>query len=449
MWSTHLTSSSIVTIGGQSAELHSEALGVRFASYQCANTLCTGTYFDGERMFSVDMNGTALPQSNRGDPFMRGERTIASLAFLNPAFTDDGGNITDLGSTTISGSRYRELLVENGDATPMEVFVDPVSAEVRYLRDINGDSTFTYLDYRNIQHGLRLPFLVLRNGATLESYQARGITSDAFTPPHGLTPHFTAKPASIPTDPAQTIPVFACTLERVHTTCLLDSGNSGLSISSQLAERLRAPQIGTFHVTGLGDFATSVVRAGRLVVGNVTFPAANYVVLNDIHRYGYDVVLGADILAATSVALDPVNHRISFDATPPPGGVALRLAFTDFVPTVLVHLGDLGTQLALDTGDESNINLDYGFYRAHPSLFSATTQRTVAGVGGSSVEVFGTIPQVRIGTIHMSAQPIGATRQLHSTAFGHLGAGFLAHFDVVIDYAAGLVHVLPTPSPHP
>ena len=449
VWSTHLTSSSHVELGGEAADLHSESKGVAFATYQCSGALCSGTYFDGERLFSININGTALPESDGSDPFLRGERTVASLAFLDPAFTDDGGIIADEGTTTIAGVRYRELLVENGDATAMDVFVDPKTATVRYMRDVNGDSTFEYQDYRPVARDLYLPFLVLRDGATIERYETRGSTSDAFVPPHGLTPRMHGAPASVALDPTQTIPVFACTLQNVPTTCMLDSGNSGLSISLELAERLQAPKVGSFRVSGLGDYATDVVRAGALAVGSVTFPPANYVVLHDIHRFGYDVVLGADVLAATTVSLDPVTHRISFAAPVPSGGVALPLEFQNFVPTVLVQLGNLGTQLALDTGDESNINLDYDFYQAHRSLFSATGQRPVTGIGGSSVEVLGTIPQVRLGTLATGEQSIGATRLLHATAYGHLGAGFLSHFHVVIDYAAGLVHFVPTPTPQP
>lgn len=446
VWSTHLTSTSRVALGGETAELRSESQGVRFASYRCSGALCVGTYFDGERLYSININGTVLPESDSGDPFLRGERTIASLAFLDPAFSDDGGSILDLGTATISGTTYRELLVDNGDATAMHVFVDPATATVRYLSDVNGDTTFEYRDYRRVDGDLYLPFLVLRNGSPIERYAERGVTSDRFAPPHGLTPRYGSGAPSIATDPEQTIPLFACTVQNVPATCLLDSGNSGLAISKELAERLRAPQVGSYNVRGLGDYATDVVRVGELGVANVTFPPANYVVLDDIHRFGYDVVLGADVLAATTVSLDPVNHRISFSALPPSGGAVLPLEFEDFVPTVLVQLGNLGTQLALDTGDESNINLDYDFYQAHRSLFAATEQRSVAGVGGTGIELLGTIPRVRIGSIATSAQPIGATR-MHGTAYGHLGAGFLSQFDVTIDYAAGLVHVLPTPAP--
>lgn len=444
VWRTHLTSVSHLTFSNETVDVHSESLALQFASYTCESSLCTGSYFNGERVYSININGTTLPQSASPDAFLRAERTIASLDFLSPGFA---GSVEDRGNETIDGKAYHTFVVSNGDATPMNVYVDSKRAIVRYFGDVDGDQTIEYRDYRPVDGGLYLPFLVLRNGAVLERYDARGSTSDEFSPPHGPKPRFHGAPAPVATDPNRSVPVFPCTLGGVATRCLLDSGNSGLSMSLELAEALHAPSVGSFVVRGLGNYATEVVRGSDLEVGNATFPAANYVVLHDIHRFGYDVVLGADVLASTTIGLDPVHHRITFDAPVPTAGTRVSLAFQNFVPVLNVELGSLGTELALDTGDESNINLSYAFYKEHPGLFDATEQRSVAGVGGSSVELIGKIPEVRIGTIAMSAQTIGATQTLRGTAFGHLGAAFLQHFDVVFDYAAQAVHFVPTPAP--
>jgi hypothetical protein len=130
------------------------------------------------------------------------------------------------------------------------------------------------------------------------------------------------------------------------------------------------------------------------------------------------------------------------------------LAFDNFVPQVDVQLGTLPaqTQLTLDTGDESTINLAFSFYQAHKAqLFPPTSESTVSGVGGSSVELQGTIPHVQIGGYSIESSAIGATPSLPSTELGHLGAGLLAHFNVTIDYAAGLLHFVPLTkaSPNP
>ncbi len=449
VWQAHLTSTSFVSLGNDSAEMRSESQNVRFATYECAENLCTGTYFDGERLFDININGTTLPESDGTDPYLRGERTVASLAFLDPAFADRAGRIIDDGYSTISGVRYRSLVVSNGDGTPMQVFVDPKTASVRYLRDIDGDGTFEYRDYRRVAGEYTLPFLVLRNGSILERYHARASSREDLAAPHGPTPAFSGSGVAVPTDPNRTIPVFTCTIGGITTTCLLDSGNSGLAMSQELADQLHAPAVGSFQVRGLGNYSTGVVRGGELRVGNATWGSANYVVLRDIHHFGYDVVLGADVLASTTIGLDPVAHTIAFGVPEPAGGTRVHIVFANFVPVVIVQLGKLGAQLALDTGDESNINLAYDFYHEHPDLFSATEQRSVSGVGGTSVELIGTIPQVRIGNLAMPQQRIGATQSLHGTAYGHVGAGFLANFDVVIDYASELVNLEPASTPKP
>jgi hypothetical protein len=443
VWSAHLRSTSHVTENGTTVALRNEASGLRFISYNCDGTLCDGTYFDGERLYSININGTTLPQPNGADPLLRAERTVASLAFLAPDFTSQGGRIDDEGLTKIGGVAYRTLLVSNGDAVPIRVYVDPADASVKYMRDIDGDMTIEYRDYTEVAGGFHLPLRVLRNGALLEKYDARGVLPTPFAAPSGLAATFTSRPAVVGTDPQRATPIFPCTLAGIATTCLLDSGNSGLAISGALAAALHAQSVGSFQVSGLGDYATQVVRAGPLAIDTMTLPEANYVVLPDIDRFGYSVVLGADCLAATTVQLDNATHRLLFGVDPPSGGYAVPLAFVDFVPVIDVRLGTVPAQLALDTGDESSINLAYDFYEAHRGLFSLTGERAISGVGGSSVELLGTIPNVQVGALAIPASAIGTTRNLQGTAYGHFGAGMLERFNVTIDYAAGQVQLSP------
>ncbi|HTZ56333.1 MAG TPA: hypothetical protein VMB20_14900 [Candidatus Acidoferrum sp.] len=451
VWDAHLTSVSHVLRGGETVDLKSETQGLRFASYDCKGALCEGQYFDGERLYAININGTTLPESGGTDPLLRAERTIASLAFLAPDFVAQGGRIVDDGTTSISGVPYRTLLVSNGDATPMLVYVDQKTASVQYMRDVNGDMTLEYRDYTQVGGRYELPLEVLQNGSLLERYDRRDEVSTPFEAPHGPVPAFATRPAVVPTDPSLTTPVFACTLGGVATTCLLDSGNSGMSVSLELAEQLNAPSVGSFRVRGLGDYATEVVHIGALQIGSMTFPSANYVVLHDIDRLGYQVVVGADLLAATTVDLDNAAHRVVFGGAVPRDGYTVPLAFDNFVPSVDVLLGTLPSQLTLDTGDESSINLAFDFYQEHHELFQPTRESTVSGVGGSSVELQGTIPLVQLGGYSIEKSDIGATPSLPKAEFGHIGAGLLAHFNVTIDYAAGMLHFVPLTkaSPNP
>jgi hypothetical protein len=449
VWSAHLTSVSHLTENGETVDLKSESQGVRFATYRCNGGICEGTYFDGGRLYSININGTTLPVSNGTDLLLRAERTVASLSFLDPDFTQHGGHIFDDGVTTISGLPYRTLLVANNDAVPMLVYIDPKTWAVKYMRDVNGDMTLEYRNYVAVGGRYQLPLEVYRNGALFERYERRDTLSGPFETPHGPVPAFSSTPAAVATDPDRATPVFSCTLGGVDTKCLLDSGNSGLSISLALAETLKTHVVGSFQVRGLGDYATEVVRAGELQVGSMALPAANYVVLNDIDRFGYQVVLGADVLAATTVQLDNAAHRIVFGAPAETNGFTVPIAFDNFVPVLDVRLGTLPAALALDTGDESNINLGFDFYHAHPELFHVVSERPVGGVGGSSVELLGTIPLVQIGGYSIEESAIGATQNLQGTALGHLGAGLLSRFNVTIDYAAGELHFVPLAQPSP
>ena len=442
VWRTHLISTSHLTVDGVTASVQTDAEDLRFETRQCTGTLCIGTYFDGRRLFNININGTTLPRSTNDETYLRGVRTISSFMFLAPDFTANGGRLEDDGAATIDGVRYRMLLVQSTGADPMQVFVDLRTGLVRFFRDVNDDDSFEYRDYHLVD-GMMLPYNVLRNGATLERYDTRGGVQGAFAEPHGLTPTIGTPELSVPTDPDKTTPVFACSIAGIDTKCLLDTGNSGLSMSLELAEQLNAPSVGAFQVHGLGRYATEVVRTGPLRVGNVTFPNANYVVLHDVHRFGYDVVLGADVLAATNVLIDQKAHVVWFGARAANDGVTVPLTFENFVPVVDVRLGELEAQLAVDTGDESNINLSYDFYSRHRDLFSATEQRTVSGVGGSSVELIGRIPNVRIGDLSIEDQRIGATQLLQGTAFGHLGAAFLENFRVILDYSQGKLQLVP------
>ncbi|MGA8534400.1 MAG: retropepsin-like aspartic protease [Candidatus Tumulicola sp.] len=445
VWATHFVSISRLNLAGETVVVSSESSGLPFVVRRCEGELCEGTYFDGSRLYSVNINGTALPRSADPEPYLRSLRLIASLGFLSPTFSARGGRLIDDGTVTFAGKRYRSFYVADAQAIPIRLYVDPADALVRLARDLAGDDTFEYRDYRRVD-GFTVPYEIRHNGSVLERYDDRTPVASAFRPPHGPVPTFTGgTPQTIATDPTHVTPIVNCSVGDVPARCLIDTGNSGLSLSSELAARLGAFVIGTFRVRGLGDYSTQVVHAGPLRVGAATFPDAYYVVLNDISRYGYDVVLGADFLGPAGLEIDASTHTVQLGAAATAGSITVPLSFENFVPVVKVHLGTVDTQLAVDTGDESNINLAYDFYTKHSTLFTVTEKRLVSGVGGASVELIGNIPQVTIGDYRTGPQRIGTTQTLQGTAFGHLGAAFLQQFIVQFDYAAGELHLTPKP----
>lgn len=443
VWEGHIISVSRLTLGGEQNVVSSESQGLRITVRHCAGEICNGTYFDGNHIYSVNMNGTAVPQSLEPQPFLRSLRLIASLDFLSPDFLSQGGAVGAAGSGTFEGRVYRTLVVDDLNAVPLRLYIDPQSALIRLAREVGGNETFEYRGYRRVGP-LRLPFEVLHDGQLFERYDDRAAVSSAFHPPHGLLPSFRGPPDSIPTDPRAVTPIVDCSVGGIAVHCLVDTGNSGLSMSSELASLLGVPVVGSsYQIRGLGGYTTQVVRAGPLRVGNATYPEAYYAVLPDLRRYGYDVVLGADALAATGAEIDGGAHVIRLSISSARGVITIPLTFQNFVPVANVTLGSVPAALAVDTGDESNINLSYDFYAKHPGLFSVVQRRSVSGIGGSSIELIGEISDVTIADYHTGPQRIGTTQTLHGTAFGHLGAAFLEQFIVQLDYAAAELRLVP------
>lgn len=441
VWQAHFISVSRLTLGGEQSVVSSDSEGLRITVRHCTGELCNGSYFDGVHLYSVNMNGSTLPQSLEPEPFLRALRLVASLEFLSPSFLAHGGRMGDSGNATFAGKTYRTIVVGDPDAVALRLFVDPQSGLIRLARELGGRETFEYGNYRRVGVYM-LPYLVLHDGAVFERYDDRAVVSSAYHAPHGPLPAFHGAPQAIPTDPKAVTPIVDCSVGGIAVRCLIDTGNSGLSMSSELASRIAAPVVGTYSVRGLGGYTTQVVRAGPLHVGNATYADAYYAVLNDLRRYGYDVVLGADLLATTTLEIDSSAHVVRLGASPR-GSIALPITFENFIPVVSIGLGALQTSLAVDTGDESNINLSYDFYAKHSSLFDVTQRRFVGGIGGSSVEMIGEIPQVRIGDYRSGPQRIGTTQTLHGTAFGHLGAAFLSQFIVQLDYPGATLRLTP------
>jgi len=444
LWNAHMSSTSPHVIDGVPTIMDTEAQGLQYVLTQCSGRVCMGTYFDGERVYSVNINDTALPRSPAPEAYLRALRILGTLQFLSPEFTAGGGRIDDGGWVTFQGKRCRRIFFSEKIASPMQVFVDPQTGLVAGAADVNGDATYVMRDYRRVGQFM-LPYEIDRNGAPLERYIARRIVLAPLERPHGLTATVSQTPAGMALDPQGTTPIGTCEIGGVSAKCLIDTGNSALSMSLELAEKLHLEPIGMMHIAGLGDYATEVVRAGPLKMGNVRFGDANYVVLSDINRYGYDVVIGADVLASMPITIDYAKHALYFggDTQADQQGTTVALAFQNFVPVVNVTLGELPTALAVDTGDQSNINLAYQYYQQHPSLFQATKTERVSGIGGTSEELIGQIDSVRIGTLTAENQQIGTTRILKGTANGHLGAAFLSKYRITLDYAHQLLRLLP------
>lgn len=435
----HVVSVSHETVEGRRFELRSESDGYRLLVRRCRDVVCEGTYFDGERDYDVNINDTALPRSARDDDDERTLRAIASGAFSSPQFRAEGGTVIELPDTTRNGRSLRRLAVTANGAGALDVLIDPGTALPVATTSADGKAVFEYRDFRHVD-GLTLPFEVWRDGAIVDRYETRHVSRNPLRPPEGLVPAFAGAPGALPLQPGRRgrrgLPAIACSIGDVLARCLIDTGNSALGMSLDFAERLDLDPAGEFEVTGVGRYVTGLVDGGTLHVGNATYPPAKYVVLHDLQEYGYDVVLGADVLANARVLIDYGRGTVTFEPSAPSAHDAtIPMHFENFVPVASVRLGAFDIPLAIDTGDEASINLSYEYYLAHPGLFSPRETRQIGGIGGTGEQIVGEVPSVRIATFEVTHAPIAATQSRPPSAEGHLGSGFLAHFAVVLDYA--------------
>jgi hypothetical protein len=441
LYSAHIVSTSQHVVDGAPVTLRAAVQGLRYRLDQCTGAVCLGTYFDGQRLYSVNINGTALPRSSSPETMVRALRIVGTLAFLDPGFR---GEIYDEGSAEFGGHRVRKIVVDDAIAQPMIVYVNPKTYLVDGAQDVNGDAVYKMRDYRKVGR-YELPFEIDRNADQLEVYDTREASPGDLAIPQGVSVEIHGPSPSMALDPQSVSPLGTCVIGGQSVPCLLDSGNSAMSMSLELAEQLGLQPVGMLGVAGLGHYATEVVHAGPLQMGDAQLAPANYVVLSDIHQFGYDIVIGADVLASMPVTIDNLHHRLYFggQTQADQNGTTIPIAFENFVPVVHVTLGHQRSELAIDTGDQSNINLGYDYYQQHAGLFQVTQTLNVSGVGGGSVEMMGEIGMVRIGALTAEHQQIGTTKTLKGTADGHLGAGFLSKYRVVLDYGHALMRLAP------
>lgn len=446
----HLVSRSHETHLGRIFEVTTESEGSRYRVRSCAKEICSGSYSDGERTFATNLNDTPLPLPTRVDALQVTLRTIVSYAFTATDFRARGGELVEREQVFHAGRRYRRISVTPARGTTLDALVDPVSGLVRSVVSDERRYVFELDDQRRVDERLTLPFSISLNGSAYERIDSRAIEPLPLAAPAGLVPTIApdAMPLAMSKPERPTVqPVVPCSIGGQSVRCLLDTGNSGLSMSLELAEQLGLePQGGAFDISGVGQYITGIVRAGAIQVGPASYPPARYIVLHDLHRYGYDVVLGADAFARTRVTIDYAKREVTFaSASSETASGAIALDFDNFIPVVPVRIGEAVVPLAVDTGDESSLNLAYEFYEIHPTLFKANGSMPVAGIGGTSDEITGDAPPVRVGEFEIVRTKIGATKRMPATARGHIGSGLMRHFIVTFDYDRARIELVPQP----
>ena len=436
-WRYHIRSTFAGSENGLLTHTIVDEQGDIVVTRRCTGVVCGGSIVDtrSRRTSLFSYNETPIAQSAPVEPLTVTIRAIVSYAFTAPTFVADGGRVAADGSRSLAGRDVVALAVTAPGGVTLDALLDPQTA---LLAGIARGTTilYEYDDERRIGP-LMLPATIRLAGGSAERFDERTIVAAPLLPPSG-PPAVFRDTLPVALEP-KTIPVFACRVEGHDTRCVLDSGASGLAMSLELADRLHKAFIGRISLEGLGPLESGVVEASELDLGSLRLGKALYAVLPDVGEFGADVVVGADVMGKAVIELDMPHHTIRFD---PPGtalaGSLVDLTFGGFTPSVPIQLSSKATtaasQLALDTGDASSIDLSKAFTNAHPDVFVRSSERAVFGVGGRGSQETGTIGRVVFAGFALQNVAAGVTDLGSGQVPARLGSGFLTRFAVDIDY---------------
>lgn len=442
-WRHHIRSQIVEAHDGRIVHTQIDEQGTRVLTTRCMGIVCGGTIVDTQtrRRAFFTYNGTPILQTEDATPEIVTVRAIASYAFTSPEFTAHGGRVVEKAEAHVRDRLVVPVSVTAPDGESLDALLDPKTA---LLAGIARGSRvlFEYEDQRPVG-SLILPMRVVWSDGSLERFEDRSVVTDPLTLPTGPPVTFVDSAPDARLEGGD-IPRFPCRVEGVNVRCVLDSGASGLAMSLTLADRLHKPLLGQIALQGEGQLTSGVVRADSLDLGSLRVGSALFAVLPDVGGFDADVIVGADVIGLATVRIDPDRRTIRFDR---PGsaleGTLVDLNFDGFTPTLPIELASVPSQLALDTGDASSIDLSTRFAEAHPGLFVAAVRRAVVGVGGRGTQATGTIADVEFAGFRLHGVAAGTTDVPGSPAPSRIGAAFLARFRVALDYAGARMSVRP------
>lgn len=404
--------------------LSTQERGYRFALRQCAGGLCNGTYFDGTSLAHVTLNGTTVYASPRNRPDLRMLNGVRTLVFLAPDFA---GTVR----LAAAGAKTATLEVQMPRSDPASVTVDRARGVAVRARDDRTGTVYEFSHFRKIGADL-LPFDIDRDGIPLERYTKRAVDDGNVAPSEA--PALTLAPnAALSLTTPGILPIGDCRIAGIKTRCLLDTGNTGLAMSVQLANALDIRPIGSLSVAALGRYGTTVVRAGPLQAGGLTLGTATYALLPGIHRLGYDIVIGADVLARVPFEIDERQRTVRFGPMETHGETT-PFRVPALVPEVAAIVDGIPATLAVDTGDEAAVNVSPAFYQAHRGILTGPQGAEISGAGSSTAATSGVLSSLTIAGSRFTNVPALETPLLSSPPDGDIGSGLLWRYAVYVDY---------------
>lgn len=405
---THWRASVAFTSEGRSGTLTTEQAGVRRLQRRCIADVCTGIWFDGRDRSTFGVNDAPFRRSG-DDEEVRTWAAIASGAFAEPDFPSAGGTATLQrrdGARAIWQVRAR-------DGVPLDAAVDLMTGAVLAITRPDGTAA---------------PAL----GEALSARNAERVEGPLEPPGTGMPQLGPAVDIPLGGGPQ---PIVPCRIGTRALRCLVDTGTTPSAMTLALAEELRLEPHGEIEIAGFGRgrYATGIVDAGPLVVGNATFAAWHFAVIPGARGFGFDVILGSDALAAVRLTIDRTHRRMRIEPSHPDSAArGWPLTFPGDVPRATVAIGDRELSALLDTGDSALLSIDYETLRREPELLQLNGTGMSAGIGGSSDAIEGTARSVRVGTTEFGPAQVRVTRTQRGA---HLGIGILARCTLVLDFA--------------
>lgn len=439
-WRYHIRSVVFENEAEHLVEVRIDEQGPRVITRRCTGIVCGGSIVDADtrRRAYFSYNETPIAQSEPLDGRAVTLRAIVSYAFTSPQFA---GTVVAKEPTHAGDRNVVPFAVTAPGGATLDALLDPATA---LLVGVAEDRHVLYLyDDEKRSGPVMLPMQVRKPDDTVERFAERTVVAEPLASPAGLSATFVPGAAATRLESGD-IPRFACRIENVPLTCVLDTGAAGLALGLATADRLKKSPLAQIALEGTGRIMSGVVRAQSLDLGSLRIGPALYAIIPDTGAFKSDVVVGADVIGKAVVRIDAVHRTIRFDpAGSVPDGNVVPLRFDGFMPSIPIVLESTPTELALDTGDASSIDLASAFVSEHPGLFVPHRQerRGVAGVGGLGFQTPGTIPHVEFAGLSLRDVYAGSTYIPGSRAPSRVGAAFFSHFVLDLDYAESRMSV--------
>ena len=421
----------------------------------------------------VTTSGQVEPMSAHSTELQRrGTLRDFALPLLDPG----AAGLSDLGSESHDGKRWRVVRIGYPDGDSYDLFLDPANGACTWARAIAGAETHweRFTDWRRVA-GVRLPFG--RRGVYADPKQDwtdrwteakanQGLTATSFQRPlpRREIVHFADGAASTEWLPLDLINGYYMWVRGVvagrASDIWLDSGAQSTVLSQSFAKQLRLKQSGHMRIAGTvkaqeGALASGVdVQIGTLSLSNLTVAVTDLREVEKMMGRSISAIVGHELFNGAVVDIDYPGARIAFHDParyqPEPEARRVRLLPGDH-GDMLIEASVEGLPPALfvvDTGSDDTLSL-FGSYVEKNGLLEKRAPRSRRpgwGVGGSREATIATLKSFTIGGFELHDVPVsfedaeeGAFAARHIA--GNLGAEVLKRFRVVLDRSNGVMYL--------